>query len=462
MESSDLVVISNRGPLSFKREEDGTLTAQRGAGGVVSALTPLLSGSGSTWITAAVGEADRAAVAAGAMRVDGLALRPLLLDPEAYAMAYDVISNATLWFVHHSLFDLARRPRFDRRWCQAFDAYREVNHDFARAAAEVAPEGATVAVQDYHLTLVGKELVRLRPDLRTVHFTHTPFAGPEGMRVLPDQTGRELLEGMAAYGACGFHSRRWSAAFEASCGRAGVVAPPTFVAPLGVDRAALAEAASSEACAEESARLEALLGDRLLVLRVDRMELSKNLLRGFLAFDTLLFAHPELRERVVFLALAYASREGLAEYLAYRNEVETMAERLNQRWATSKWSPIVLDVADNYPRSVAALRRYDALLVNPVLDGLNLVAKEGPVVNERSGLVALSHEAGAWDELGDTAIGLNPFDIEHTASALHRALTLGPSERRKAAELLRQAAERRRPKDWLDDQLAAADRAVKP
>jgi trehalose 6-phosphate synthase len=229
------------------------------------------------------------------------------------------------------------------------------------------------------------------------------------------------------------------------------------VAPLGPDAEDLEKTAESDECVRWGDWLTSLLGDRQLVVRVDRVELSKNVLRGFLAFDELLDVHPELRERVTFVALVYASRQGLPEYLAYRTEVENLASRVNHRWATADWTPIVLDVSDNYPRSVAALRRYDVLLVNPLRDGLNLVAKEGPVLNTNQGLLALSREAGAWAELSETALEVNPFDVSGTAEALATALMMAPQERAERSAAIRRDAARRTPRDWLDDQLGAAE-----
>ncbi len=457
MGGPELVVVSNRGPLSFSLDDHQELVARRGAGGLVSSLSPLVAGTDAIWIAAAMGEHDRAAAERGLMDIEGFRLRSLALDPALYRMAYDVVSNATLWFLHHGLFDLARRPRLDRRWLEAWKAYEAVNKAFADAVVELAPTGATVLVQDYHLALVGAGLTRRRPDLRAVHFTHTPFCDPNGLRILPSAVAEELLAGMAAHLSCGFHSPRWAQAFEACCAEVLGHVPPTFVAPLGPDAEDLARVVISEASRTWDEWLTGVLGDRQMVLRVDRVELSKNVLRGFLAFDELLAGHPELRERVTFVALVYASRQGLPEYLAYRTEVEHLAAQVNHRWATPGWTPVVLDVSDNYPRSVAALRRYDVLLVNPLRDGLNLVAKEGPIINANDGLLALSREAGAWAELSDTALEVNPFDVAGTAEVLATALTMPAPERAKRSAALRQAAGRRTPRDWLDDQLAAAE-----
>jgi trehalose 6-phosphate synthase len=457
MGGPELVIVSNRGPLSFSLDDDRQLVARRGAGGLVSSLSPLVAGTDTIWIAAAMGEHDRAAAERGLMEVEGFRLRSLALDPGLYRMAYDVVSNATLWFLHHGLFDLARRPRLDRRWLEAWSAYKEVNQAFADAVVETAPKGATVLVQDYHLALVGAGLADRRPDLRAVHFTHTPFCDPNGIRILPSAVAEELLAGMAAHVSCGFHSPRWAQAFEVCCAEVLGQVPPTFVAPLGPDAEDLERTLGSEERVRWDAWLTDLLGDRQMILRVDRVELSKNVLRGFLAFDQLLEIHPELRERVTFVALVYASRQGLPEYLAYRTEVEHLAAQVNHRWATPGWTPIVLDIADNYPRSVAALRRYDVLLVNPLRDGLNLVAKEGPIVNTNDGLLALSREAGAWAELSETALEVNPFDVAGTAEVLASALAMPATERAERSAAIRRVAGRRTPRDWLDDQLAAAE-----
>ncbi len=463
---ADTVLVSNRGPLAFKLVGGQPVPATAG-GGLAGALRPLVAGTGATWVASALGEADRTATASGLMREDGMRIELVDPDPDLFAMAYNLIANGTLWFCHHHLFDAARRPRGDRRWAEAWEAYREFNQLFAGRVAKVAPEDGRVLVQDYHLGLVATELSRLRPDLRTAHFTHTPFADPSVLRMLPTAAGDELLAGMAAFGACGFHSERWAAAFRASFVAPGPAGPgptgtplpgPTYVSPLSVDPDLLEEAVARPGVAAAAAAIEEWIGgaDRKVIVRVDRMELSKNLLRGFWAYDELLEREPHRRERVVFVALAYPTRQGLPEYLAYQNEVQSTVDRINERWATPGWTPIVLGVEDDYEQSLAALSRYDVLLVNPVRDGLNLVAKEGPLVNGRHGVLALSREAGAFDELGPASFGINPFDVSGTAEVLGRALDLEAPERAATAERLVGIIRARRPSTWLEDQLAAA------
>ncbi|CAN5664997.1 trehalose-6-phosphate synthase [soil metagenome] len=454
MAERPVVIVSNRGPLSF-RDEGGELVARRGAGGLVSGLVPVVAGTGTTWIAAAISDGDRQAAGRGLVDAEGFRVRLLDIDPPTYRMAYNVICNATLWFLHHGLFDLARRPRIDGRWWAAWAAYRAMNLAFADAVVADAPDEATVLVQDYHLTLLGPDVCRRRPDLRTVHFAHTPFASPDLLRVLPAEPRRELLEGLAGHGACGFHTRRWADTFTAGCVAELGRAPATFVAPLGPDPSDIKRVAASPACADALSDLDTRLAGRRLIARVDRIELSKNLLRGFHAFADLLARYPEWREQVVFGAFVYPSREGLPEYLAYRQEVEGLVRQINERWATPGWTPVLLDATDDFPRSVAALRRYDVLLVNPISDGLNLVAKEGVLANEHDGVLVLSPEAGAFAELGEHALAVHPYDVGGTADGLHRALTLPADDRHRRAAHVRSTVAARTPADWLADQLSA-------
>ena len=458
MTERPIVIASNRGPLSFSVADDDALVAKRGAGGLVSGLAPLAAETGALWLASALSDADRCAARAGITEADGLRVRLVDIDGDVHRMAYDVICNASLWFALHGLFDLPRRPRIDRRWREAWDAYRAMNDAFVDALADAAPEGAVVLVQDYHLALVGPRLRARRDDLRTAWFGHTPFCWPDGLRPLPDDAADAFIEGIAGHHACGFHTARWADAFTA-CARARGVAASPFVAPLGADPDDLARVVTSGACGEALASLESVVEDRHLLVRVDRIELSKNVLRGFHAFDELLTRHPEWRERIVFAAFLYPSREGLPEYLSYRQEVEGLARTVNEKWATPTWTPILFDASDDFPRSIAALRRADVLLVNPIRDGLNLVAKEGVLVNDRECALVLSTEAGAWDELGEAgAFGINPFDVGATADSLHAALTMDAAARSARHARLRAAVSARTPRDWLADQVAAATR----
>lgn len=452
------MVISNRGPVSFEREPSGELTGRRGAGGLVSGIGPLVAGTDVMWIAAAISDGDREAAESGVVEADDFRVRLLALDPETYRLAYDVVSNEVLWFAHHGLWDLSRQPAFDRSWPAAWDAYRSVNHAFADAVAAEAPRDAVVLVQDYHLCLVAARLAELRPDLVCVHFSHTPFAPPVFLEALPDAVVDELLRGMVAHRSCGFHTQRWADDYTASARELAGLAPRTFVSPLASDPDDIRAAASSPECEAALDALDEVVGDRAVIGRVDRVELSKNLLRGFLAYDDLLDRHPELHDRVVFVSGAYPSREGVPGYSAYRERIDSTVADINERYGTASWTPVVLDVEDDFPRSLAILRRADVLLVNPIRDGLNLVAMEGALVNDREAVLALSPEAGAWERLHSAALRVPPFDVAGTSDVLHAALTMPADERSRRAKELRTLAEARTPADWLRDQLSAAAR----
>ncbi len=467
-----IVIVSNRGPLTYDIVE-GELQARRGGGGLVSGLAPLLASGQARWIAAAMSDGDRivAERAAGnpgaAYDPDGLNVDLIALDPKDQRLFYDEISNGTLWFLHHGLYDLVRAPSYGDTWWDAWEAYKRVNRAFAERVAEVAAQGATVLVQDYHLTLLPQTLAGSRPDLTLVHFHHTPFAGPDNLRVMPDRARDEMLTSLLSHHAIGFHTSDWAMNFGDSAQRFLRVGPgqddgvdttaaTVFTATLSSDINDIAATAETPECNSELDRIESMLAGRRLLVRVDRMELSKNIVRGFEAFDLLLERRPDLRSEVIFMACCYPSREGVPEYAAYRDEVIEAAQQINARWADSTWTPIELQTDDNFARSVAALRRYDVLLVNPIRDGLNLVAKEGPLLNENSGRLVLSTQAGAWTELNRHAFGVNPFDVSGTADALGEAFDLVGPVAATAATKLAELAGERTPADWLQDQLNAA------
>lgn len=453
-----LVVVSNRGPVSFRLDDDGPV-ARRGAGGLVSALGPLVRGTDALWVAAAMTDGDRVVAGRGVTEAEGFRVRLLAFDDEEWRQHYDSVCNEALWFAHHGLWDPVYEPSWSAGWLEGpWAAHRRVNQVFAEAVAADAPSGAVVLVQDYHLCLMAPVLRRWRPDLALVHFSHTPFAPPEWLAMLPRRARHDLLDGLAAHHGCGFHTERWAADFDASCRAASVEPPPVFVAPLGPDPEDLAGTLASAPCQAAAADLADLVGDRRFLVRVDRIELSKNLLRGFLAYEALLEAEPARRGRVVFGAFCYPSRLGVPAYDRYNDAVTAVARRINERFGVDGWEPIHYDPVDDYPRSMAALARADVVVVNAIRDGLNLVAKEAVLVNRRNAQLVLSPEAGAWPELGTLAWRADPFDVAQTATALAAALDADPAERHRRAEGLRAAAAARTPAAWLADQLAAAPR----
>jgi trehalose 6-phosphate synthase len=469
-----LIIASNRGPISFLRTEDGDVIPKRGGGGLVTALTGALQLSGGLWIASAMSEEDRDQAAGG--RVDvatddaKFSLRYLSFDPGEYDRFYNGVSNRILWFLHHYLWDLPRNPRFDEATEHAWASYVRVNQAFADALAEEsqAVGGRPIyLVQDYHLSLTPRLLRERRPDARISYFSHIPFAGPGYFRTLPGTLQSELLSGLLGADVVGFHARAWAENFLLSC-RALPGARVEFrrrivqwqgrrirvqINPISIEVGALKEEAAAEPMARARKALAAWLGQRRLVLRVDRTDLSKNILRGLLAFELFLRRHPDWRRRVVHLALLNPSRESVPEYRAYTRECVRTAERINDELGDEDWQPVDLRVQDDYPLSLASYSLYDVLLVNPVIDGMNLVAKEGPILNRRNGVLILSENAGAFDELGPHALGVNPFDIRGTAEAIARALEMPDHERAARATRLRSAVRRNRLDRWVHAQI---------
>ncbi|MFM9368206.1 trehalose-6-phosphate synthase [Streptomyces sp. Da 82-17] len=452
--AAPILVASNRGPVSYSVREDGSLAPRRGGGGLVSGLSAIGPDAGALWVCAALGDGDREAVRRG---VSEPGVRMLDIDAEVHADAYNGIANSVLWFVHHMLYQTPLEPSFDREFRRRWESYERYNRAFAEALAESAAPGASVLVQDYHLALVPGMLRALRDDLRIGHFSHTPWAPPDYFRMLPDDIAGQLLRGMLGADRLGFLTRRWADAFTACCDAVtgGTGTTRIGVHGLGADADFLRERAHRDDVADRTAALRAQIGgtDRRTVVRVDRTELSKNIVRGLRAYELLLAERPEWRERVVHIAFAYPSRQDLAVYRDYTAEVARVAEEINSRYGTAGWTPVILHVEDDFARSLAAYRLADVALVNPIRDGMNLVAKEVPVVSDEGCALVLSREAGAYEELGEDALAVNPYDVVGTARALHEALTMPDEERRARTERLAAAATALPPERWFLDQL---------
>ena len=475
--AAQVLVASNRGPVSYEVGDDGSLRAKRGGGGLVSGLSAIGPDAGALWVCSALSDGDREAVRRG-VGEDGV--RMLDIPADVHADAYNGIANSVLWFVHHMLYQTPLEPVFDAEFRRQWASYETYNRAFAEALAQEAAEGAVVIVQDYHLCLVPGMLRELRPDLRIGHFSHTPWAPVDYFRMLPDDIQVRLMEGMLGADRVGFLTWRWATAFQDCAGRVDAdrwistwpsgapraiehlqkrgIARRTLIGvhSLGAD-AEFLHARSREADVEERmAALRAEIGEgRKTIVRVDRTELSKNIVRGLLAYRQLLDDHPELLEQVVHVAFAYPSRQDLAVYRDYTAEVQRVADGINSRYGTPGWTPVVLHVKDDFARSLAAYRLADVALVNPIRDGMNLVAKEVPVVSDEGCALVLSREAGAFQELGKDAIAVNPYDVIATATALHEALTMPTEERAERTKRLAAAATALPPAQWFLEQLNA-------
>ena len=464
-----VVFASNRGPVSFVRTAAGGFETRRGAGGLAGSLDPVARGFGreAVWIAAATSAADRDAVRAGAVAAlgDRLGYRVDLIDidPVTYAGYYDGISNRMLWFANHDLWDELGVSEFAPEEVRAWtEAYEPVNHRFATAAAECAAADALVLIQDYHLAAAPRHLRDIGYRGTILHFTHTSFSA-KGLGPLPDPIRRAVVEGMLAADLVGFHTPDWAAEFLAASEDIGALVDRgrgtvehagrrSWVRcyPIPIDAGGLLERARAPAAAGWAERVLHDAGERRLVVRADRVEPSKNIVRGFEAFGQLLDRRADIRDSVRFVACIYPSRQSMDEYRSYADAVRIAADAVNERHPRA----VDLQLADDFDRSLGCLRAYDVLLVNSLMDGMNLVSKEGPTVNDRDGVVVLSRTAGSFEELGDHAVEIgDPRDVEATSFALERALELSAGERARRAAALKRLCAQRRPADWIEAQL---------
>jgi trehalose 6-phosphate synthase len=458
--------------VSFGRDQDGERVVRRGGGGLVTALRSLVAMHDVTWIASAMSDEDRrVALEAGDELLeeqarDGSPYRFRLVahDPQAYDWFYNVVANPTLWFIQHYLWDLKEAPRWDRGLHHAWDeGYVAVNRRFAEVVAdelEREPEAA-VFLHDYHLYLAPRLIRESRPDATLAHFIHIPWPQSDQWRVLPAPIRSAIHDGLLANDVIGFHSERWRRNFVRACHDILGVGEPavgarTLVAPISVDPSELDDLATSSSVLDAEAEIVERRPERL-VLRVDRTDPSKNVVGGFQAFEAYLEAHPEAHGRVGMLALLDPSRQDIPDYAEYLGAIQRAARVVNDRFQDTGWIPIDLQIRDDFPQTVAAYTQYDVLLVNAIYDGLNLVAKEGPLVNERDGVLVLSENAGAHAELGPWALTVNPFDLSGQAEAIHTALELPAEERSARIEAIRAQVREHDLGAWIGAQLAALD-----
>jgi trehalose 6-phosphate synthase len=472
--NAPLVLVSNRGPVTFGPGGE----VKRGTGGLVTALTGLASHREAVWIASAMSDEDVAQSeqhGGRPFRVDSPAggsyhVRLVASEATAYDQFYNVFANPMLWFIQHYLWDLSNAPDIRRNEVEAFEyGYNVVNEDLAAAVVEEIADSTepVVMVHDYHLYTLPALVRRARPDVFLHHFIHIPWTQPDAWRVLPRGIRRELFEGVLANDIIGFHTRSYRWNFLQCCRdlmdlevdfKRGIVFfedREVWVRayPLPIDAQATCRVAASERTQEFEQRLLARRREHL-ILRVDRADLSKNILRGFSAFDLFLEQHPEFSEKVTFIAQLMPSRTDVPEYAEYLERIEALVAVVNHRHGTPDWMPIQLKLRDDLEEAMASYKHYDVLIVNAMFDGMNLVAKEGPLVNERDGVSVLSENTGAHEELGEFALSVNPFDIQETADSIHAALTMTPEERERRARGLQTIVTARNPGDWIDDQLA--------
>jgi trehalose 6-phosphate synthase len=477
-----LIIASNRGPVTITRDENGDIRYQKGGGGLVTALAGLAGNVDSTWIASATTDIEREWQQVRVPLLDGsdeITAEYIAIDSTRYNLYYNVISNPLLWFLQHSMWDFVRSPNIDRSTWEAWEkGYVSVNRQYGETIAQKILESErppVVMLQDYHLYLTPQFIrsrVARRKDFTLVHFIHIPWPGPEDWAILPPGMRLRILESLCAVDLLGFQTREDALNFIRTCesnlervhvnfkiGRIWYRQHATHVRdfPISIDVESLRMLATSNEVRQSREILEEQVGARKVIVRVDRTEPSKNIARGFQAFADMLDMHPEHHENVQFLAIFVPSRLGVEEYQDYLDEIMAAAGRVNAQFGSSSWEPVRVLVGEDYARAIAALQIYDVLLVNPIADGMNLVAKEGPIVNQKNGVLVISEKAGARQQLEPGAIIISPCDVYATGEALHEGLIMSPARKKERSERLIGIIEKADINDWFCRQLMALD-----
>ena len=471
-----LLIATNRGPVSFGLTADGSLRPRRGAGGVVTALGQVGRHVPVTWVAAPMSEGDRRAVAKPAL-IDAalgdpaLRLRFVRVERSVYEAAYNVIANPLLWFLQHQMWNLPERPVIDATVMRAWEhGYRALNNAFAAELLRQVPRRESrprIMLHDYHLYLAAEPIRRARPAALLSHFTHIPWPPSSIWQVVAPTIRESICRAMCANDVVGFQTERYAHNFLRSVESfvpgalvdygAGTVRRAGHIAhvrsyPISIDVASTRRVASSRAAMRRQEELEAMRRGPILV-RVDRLEPSKNILRGFAAFEALLTRYPRYRGRVRFLAFLVPSRTSLREYGDYGRKVQASVDRINARFGHAGYSPVQIFYENDYPQALAGLAVADVVLVNPLVDGMNLVAKEAAVVSRRDAVIVLSETAGAFDQMAGGVLSVAPADVVGTADALRAALEMPAAERAVRLARLRRGVEREEITWWLRRQL---------
>jgi trehalose 6-phosphate synthase len=477
-----LIIASNRGPVEYHISHNNTLKHRRGSGGMVTALISAANRLDVTWVAMAMTEGDRVALREAQQLDDGLLQSPLrgpklqlryvAIPKSAYRKHYEQICNTLLWFLQHYLYD----PTVDSTSTSKLqDAWENGYHIANRAIAdavnvEIDRHDTTpiVLLQDYHLYLAPKMIRQHHPSIIMQQFIHIPWPDIRCWQFLPSNIAQAIYNGLTGNDIIGFQTERDARNFLEGARTLLDGAVVDFeegavwwqghrtqarAYPISISVTEERHIIQSRAGKRAAERILPLLGEKT-IMRVDRIEPTKNIVRGFQAYAQMLDEHPELLRQVRFLAFLVPSRQSLPEYKRYNAEVIKIIEEINRRYGTDDWIPIQAFFGNDRTQALAAMQYYDVLLVNPIIDGMNLVAKEGPIVNLTDGVLVLSRTAGAFQQMGKASIPTSPTDIHETAQALYTALTLPSDERRIKAALARQIVERQDLNKWLLRQIS--------
>ncbi len=473
-----VIIASNRGPVKYLKNPQGQIIQQKGSGGLITGLTGIIQYINATWISCAqspedsqFGEGDISLMENEA----NIHIKFIQPEPKAFDGYYNVISNPLLWFLQHSMWNVPSEPVINHDTWDAWEnGYKAVNQRFADEIIQTLKKTrkkTLVMLQDYQLYLTARyirEMLPKKDNLAILHFIHIPWPGPEYWSILPPAMRQGILDGLCAVDLLGFQTKQDGLNFirtiESHLPRAHVKykrgrvwyrnhATHVRDFPISIDVNNLKALSQDPEVKDHKKILQEISSGMKLIVRVDRIDPSKNIIRGFEAFRELLSLHPEYKERVVFLALLVPSRREIEEYNDYLDKIMAISGQINAEFGSSAWEPVRILVGEDYKRAIAALQLYDVLLVNAIADGMNLVAKEGPIVNEQNGVLILSERAGASQQLAPGSIVISPCDVYATAEAIHQGLSMSKKDKSTYAKSLRWLIETNDIYCWIKDQL---------
>ena len=473
-----LILVSNRGPVEHQMSGDGWPEARRGSGSVVTAFNSLAQKFEFTWVASAMGEGDRVVSENGQgphikspLPGHEINLRYVVTPRRVYHKYYNILCNPLLWFLQHYMWNPPYNPNVDAAVHDAWESgYIPVNQAFANAViseAQALEQAPIVIGHDYHLYLMPEFVRKGVPEAVIQHFVHIPWPTPQYWHMIPDYIIRRICESLCTTDLLGFQTigdvRCFLDTVEefvpdvtvdrtnhtvARNGRTTSVK----VYPISINVEEVQRIANTPRALDYENRLSADTGD-VTIVRIDRAEPNKNIVRGFRAYELMLTRYPELKGKVKFLAFLVPSRTHIRQYQRYMDEIQQVIQQINNNHGTDDWQPIVPFIENNYTQAIAGMKLYDVLLVNTIIEGMNLVAKEGPVVNNRNGVLVLSHSSGVYQQLSDGAISVSPTDIEGTMEALHQAITMSAEDRKARAARMLSSVCREDINHWLYQQM---------
>lgn len=475
LNDKDLILASNRGPVEFYKENNNIKT-RMGSGGLVSTLLPLMEKVKGTWIAASNNPID---IQVASQYPDHnvpigqnnpkFYVHFLNFNKKIYDDYYDVISNSVLWYIHHYIWKPPENEKQKNEIYQAWkNGYVPVNQEFAEKIIELIESNkkkTVVMLQDYHLYLAASYIADKVENTFLSQFIHVPWPESDYMSTLPTYMKNSILEGLLYNDLIGFHIPRYVDNFLMSCqGLADKVdyqnrsvlhdghVTKVRSYPISVDIDSLKQIAKKPEVAQYEDNIRRIKENNFLIYRTDRADLSKNILRGFEAYEQFLKDHPEYHKKVKFLVTGKSTRENLEDYKNYRSSIKELIDKVNLEYSTSDWEPITEIFEAPYELVVAALKNYDCLMVNPICDGMNIVSKEGSILNKKNGVLILSKKAGSYDELKNYSLKVDPYDIKGTADAIYQAITMDNMERIKNINGLKNVIENNTITDWILNQ----------